>query len=229
MALFAIGDLHLSLGSDKPMDIFSGWDNYVDRLQENWLKEVGAEDTVVLAGDSSWGMSLQESLTDFRFIDKLPGKKIVMKGNHDYWWSTKSKMDGFFEENGLETIQILHNNSFKVGNAVVCGTRGWLFEAGEPHDQKILNREAGRLDMSIRHAMQYGGEIIAFLHYPPVYGNQLSAKIVDVLVKHNIQRCYYGHLHGQSCDYALRGQFAGIQFELISGDFLKFKPLKIQV
>lgn len=229
MSLFAIGDLHLSLGSDKPMDIFSGWDHYVERLEENWRDTIGDEDTVVLAGDSSWGMSLQESLTDFTFLEGLPGKKIILKGNHDYWWSTKNKMDSFFAEQGFRSLQILHNNSYVVENVVVCGSRGWLFEMGEEHDKKILTREAGRLDMSIQHAKKSGKEMIAFLHYPPVYMNQVSAEIIDVLLKHQIQRCYYGHLHGQSCQNALRGNYAGIQFELISGDSLNFKPLKIEV
>ena len=141
MSLFAIGDLHLSLGSDKPMDIFSGWDHYVERLEENWRDTIGDEDTVVLAGDSSWGMSLQESLTDFTFLEGLPGKKIILKGNHDYWWSTKNKMDSFFAEQGFRSLQILHNNSYVVENVVVCGSRGWLFEMGEEHDKKILTRD----------------------------------------------------------------------------------------
>lgn len=144
MSLFAIADTHLSFGTNKPMDVFSGWQNYEERLQKNWNAVVGENDTVVIAGDISWGMKLEDTLEDFRFIDRLNGGKIVMKGNHDYWWSTKSKTDRFLSENGINSIDILFNNAYKVGDFAVCGTRGWFFDCSKDEDQKVLRaRSAG--------------------------------------------------------------------------------------
>ena len=152
MSLFAIADLHLSLGEDKPMDVFSGWNDYVQRLEENWRRLVTEDDTVVIAGDISWAMKLEETLTDFRFIDSLPGKKLLLKGNHDYWWSTKRKTDMFLQEHHLDSMQILFNNAYRVGDYAVCGTRGWFLENDTPEDVKVLNREVGRLRFSLEEA-----------------------------------------------------------------------------
>lgn len=226
MALYAIGDLHLPLAAGKPMDIFSGWDGYVDKLEAHWRRLVKPEDTVVVAGDVSWAMGLEQSLKDFQFIESLPGRKIILKGNHDYWWSTKSKMEQFFAKHGLDSLQILHNNSIAVGQAAVCGSRGWLFEQGEAHDQKIVAREAARLDASLSSARK-GLEKVAFLHYPPVFGEEITPEIIDVLRKHQVRRCYYGHIHGSGCRYALNGTYLGIEFRLISADFLGFCLMEI--
>ena len=149
MSLFVIGDLHLSLGEDKPMDVFSGWNDYVQRLENNWRRLITDDDTVVIAGDISWAMKLEETLTDFRFIHSLPGKKLLLKGNHDYWWATKKKMDEFISVNHLDSLSILFNNAFRVGEYAVCGTRGWFLENEAPEDIKVLNREVGRLKMSL--------------------------------------------------------------------------------
>ena len=146
MALYVIGDLHLSLSGNKSMDIFPGWHNYVDRTRQNWLAKIQPEDTVVLAGDTSWGMSFAEAKADFEFVNALPGQKIILKGNHDYWWATMNKMNAFFAENGFDTLHILHNNHYLVEGICVCGSRGWLFDQGEPADQKVIAREAGRLE-----------------------------------------------------------------------------------
>lgn len=227
MSIFAIGDLHLSLGTDKPMDIFSGWHNYVDRLTQNWNNSITQNDTVVIAGDTSWAMSLEQTLTDFQFLNSLPGEKYIIKGNHDYWWTSKTKMENFFASNGLSTLHILHNSAVQAEGTVLCGTRGWLFEKGEAHDVKILAREAARLQLSIDAAKNMQGERIVFLHYPPVYGDEISAEIVDVLFRNRIKKCYYGHIHSGGCNYALNGEYMGIDFRLISSDFLRFKPLKI--
>lgn len=229
MAIYAIGDLHLSLGTDKPMDIFRGWSDYVPRLTENWRRLVAPEDTVVLAGDISWGMSLEQSLADFQYIHQLPGTKIILKGNHDYWWTTKSKMDAFFERNDLTTLKILHNNSYFAEGVHLCGSRGWLFEQGEPQDQKVLAREAGRLLASLQSVGESAGERVAFLHYPPLMGEQMSPEILDVLVQNGVRRCFYGHIHGASCAHAFNGSYRGIDFRLISADFLGFKPIKIEI
>ncbi len=194
MALYAIGDLHLSLGEDKPMDIFAGWNDYVSRLEENWRKLVTDDDTVVIVGDISWAMKLEDTYTDFQFIDDLPGKKLFLKGNHDYWWGTKSKMEAYLAQKGLNSISILFNNAFVCGDYAVCGTRGWFLENDTPEDIKVLNREVGRLQMSLSAAEQTGKEPVVFLHYPPYYRGIACEEIMNVLVEHNIKKWLYACL-----------------------------------
>lgn len=227
MSLFVIADLHLSLSSQKPMDIFGGWQNHVERLYENWQSSVLPEDTVVIPGDISWAMGIENALEDFKFIDRLNGKKIILKGNHDYWWTTKAKADKFFSENGISTISILHNNFYKYENMGICGTRGWINDGSEPADAKVIKREAGRLERSIEAAVSEGLEPIVFLHYPPVFANVTNPDILDVLKKYGIKWCFYGHLHGASCALAINGVRYGIDFHLISSDYLQFMPLNI--
>ena len=224
MSLFAIGDTHLSFGTDKPMDVFHGWDNFEKKLQKNWQAVVGDDDTVVIPGDITWGMTLEEALEDFKFIDALPGKKIILKGNHDYWWSTKKKADTFFEKNGINSISILNNNAYRVGDYALCGSRGWFFDSGKQADKKVLLREASRLRTSIECAAELSGERIAFLHYPPIAGGQVCEEICNELIKGGVTRCYYGHLHGQSASFAFNSEMFGIQFRLVSADFLEFCP-----
>ncbi len=229
MALYAIADLHLSLGEDKPMDIFNGWNDYVKRLEENWNKLITDEDTVVIAGDISWAMKLEETYTDFEFIDKLPGKKIFLKGNHDYWWGTKSKIDAFLSTNNFNTISILFNNTYECGDYAVCGTRGWFLENESEKDIKVLNREVGRLTMSIEAALKTGKEPVVFLHYPPYYGVTECKEIIDVLLKYNIKKCYYGHIHGQkNIRNAFEGEYKGIYMRLISCDKVSFMPVLVR-
>ena len=170
MALFAIADTHLSLDEDKKMDKFFGWENYEQRIRENWLAIVKPADTVVLAGDISWAMRLSETLADFNYLHELPGRKILMKGNHDYWWSTKKKMDNWLAQNGFDDMWILFNNSYEYGDHAICGTRGWSYDCPED-EQTVLLREVGRLEASINAGLQTGKEPIVFLHYPPVYGD----------------------------------------------------------
>lgn len=228
MKLYVIADLHLPLSVDKPMDIFGGWENYVERLEENWRKKIAPEDTVVLPGDISWAMSLEESYKDMKFIHDLPGTKIISKGNHDYWWNTASKMNRFFEENGLTSLHILHNNHYAFGQTGICGSRGWINENGEPADTKVLMREAQRLDVSIQSAEQAGLRPVAFLHYPPVYANSVNEPMLEVLGRHKIKWCFYGHLHGKKTHKnAFIGQRGGINYRLISADFLQFDPMDI--
>lgn len=225
MPLYVIGDLHLSLGTDKPMDIFAGWNDYVSRLEENWRKLITPEDTVVIAGDISWAMKLEDTETDFRFIDSLPGQKIFLKGNHDYWWGTKSKIDAFLAEHGLKTIKILFNNAYVCGDFAICGTRGWFLENDTPEDIKVLNREVGRLRMSLDAAVQTCKKPVVFLHYPPYYRGIECAEIMDVLLEYQIERCYYGHIHGKrNFRLAFEGEYKGITFTLISGDRIGFMP-----
>ena len=226
MASFAIGDMHLSLGTDKPMDVFPGWEGYLPRLEASWRKLIGPDDTVVLAGDTSWAMNLNDTKADFAFIQNLPGQKWLLKGNHDYWWTTTRKMETFLAANGFDTLHILHNNACIVGDVALCGTRGWLFDVGEPHDEKVMNREIGRLKMSLD-AAEPGLEKLVFLHYPPVYTGTSAPEIVATLKAYGIRTCYYGHLHGNAIRYAVQGDVDGIRYKLVSADGLRFCPYRI--
>lgn len=229
MSLFAIADLHLSIGEDKPMDVFSGWNDYVSRLKENWLKIIDDNDTVVIAGDISWAMKLEETYADFKFINDLPGKKIFLKGNHDYWWGTKTKIDKFLADNQLDTISILYNNSYTYDDYAICGTRGWFLENSSEKDIRVLNREVGRLTSSIESAIKSKKEPIVFLHYPPFYNNLECSEILDVLLKYNIKKCFYGHIHGyKNIRNAYEGDYKGIDLKLISCDRLSFIPLLVK-
>ncbi len=228
MSLFVIGDTHLSLSTDKPMDVFGGWDAHEQRLETHWREVVSDTDTVVIPGDISWGMTLEEAKADFAFLDTLPGKKLLMKGNHDYWWCTRRKMDAFFEENGFSTLRILHNDAVAVEDAVaVCGTRGWFYDAEQDADQKVLNREVGRLRTSAQAAVATGLTPIAFLHYPPVWGEERCQVFLDVLKEYGVTRCYYGHVHGPGIRQAFNGEIDGIRLQLASADALNFVPLHI--
>lgn len=227
MSLFAIGDLHLSLASDKPMNIFNGWDDYTEKLEENWRSVVKDDDTVVLAGDISWAMGLENSFEDFQFVDSLPGKKIILKGNHDYWWATKTKMEKFFASNGFDTLNILFNNFFEYENIGICGTRGWVSINGDTENEKVMAREVQRLETSIKGAVEAGLMPVVFMHYPPVYGSSCNYDILDVLFRYDIKDCYYGHIHGYSQKNAITGIQDGINYRMISSDFLQFMPLKV--
>lgn len=228
MSVFVIGDTHLSFSSDKPMNIFKGWDGYESRLENNWQKLVEKDDTVIIAGDISWGMSLQESLKDFEFLNRLNGTKIILKGNHDYWWNTANKMNSFMAENGFDSIKFLHNNAYKIDDIAIAGSRGWFFDAEKDDIDKVLARECSRLQRSIDMASELGGEIVTFLHYPPISMNADCDPIIEVLVKNQIKRCYYGHLHGGAIKSALNGEKYGIDFRLVSADYLEFCPLHIK-
>ena len=224
MALYAIGDLHLCLGAEKPMDIFGGaWVGYMDKLKEG-MTMIGPEDTTVLLGDLSWALSLEDSKADFAWIHEIPGRKIILKGNHDYWWSTASKFYKFCEENGFSDLFILNNNYYEYEGYAICGTRGWFFEeerSGE-HDEKVFKRELLRLEASLKAA----GELpkIAFLHYPPRYKGYECQEILDILQRYDVRRCFYGHLHGASHGLAQEGVWDGIEFKLVAADKLNFKP-----
>ena len=224
MSLFAIADLHLSLGVDKPMDVFPGWDGYVQKLEKNWRENVRPEDTVVVAGDISWALEISDSVKDFAFLNSLPGTKLLLKGNHDLWFSTKTKVERFFAENGFSTLKILFNNAFEYGDYAICGTRGWM---NEQTDKKVLLRECGRLRLSLEAGKKLQKEPLVFLHYPPVYGGRECYEILDVLLEYGIRKVYYGHIHGYSAGYAINGERNGIDFRLVSCDFIQFNPVKI--
>ena len=222
MSLFAIADTHLSFGTNKPMDSFPGWNDYVERLENNWNRIVTDDDTVVIAGDISWAMNFEQLYADFDFINKLNGKKIILKGNHDYWWTTINKMYNFIADNNFDTISILHNNSYNIDGISVCGSRGWMFDSDEPHDEKVLAREVGRIKMSLDSAQS--DNKIVFLHYPPITTNSCCREIVDILSQYGIKKCYYGHLHGVAARLAVEDNIDGIDFKLISCDKLGFIP-----
>lgn len=229
MALFAIADLHLSMGTDKPMDIFKGWQDYSSRLENNWRNLVSDSDTVVVAGDISWAMRLEECYEDFSFLNSLPGKKILLKGNHDYWWATKKKIDEYLDINGFDTISILFNNSFTVDNITICGSRGWYYDADTDADIKVINREVGRLKLSLDSISDKDCTPIVFLHYPPVYSDLECKEIMDVLKDYGIKECYYGHLHGaHTHKNAVTGMYKDINMHLISTDYVDFTPVLVR-
>lgn len=228
MALYVIADLHLSLGADKPMDVFRGWKDYVERLEANWRDTVNEEDTVVIAGDISWAMKLEDTKKDFAFLHSLPGRKLIMKGNHDYWWSTRNKIDSFFSENGFFDFSVLHNCAYLVEGKSLCGTRGWLYRAESEEDKKIVNREAGRLLASIDAGEKLGGKLVAFLHYPPVYDDMECSEIMEILSQKQITDCYFGHIHGYyATQKALIGEYKGVRMHLISCDYVNFCPVEV--
>lgn len=227
MALYAIGDLHLCLGAPKPMDIFGGaWVGYMEKLRAG-MSVIGPEDTTVLLGDISWALDLAGAKADFDWIDQIPGRKIILKGNHDYWWSTASKFYNFCEVHGFSEQFILNNNHYEYNGYAICGTRGWFFEEEKSgaHDEKVFHRELMRLEASLISA----GDLpkLVFLHYPPRYKGYECQEILALLNKYDVRRCYYGHLHGASHGLAMEGIWDGIEYRLASADRLNFHPLQI--
>ena len=227
MALYAIGDLHLSLGVDKPMDIFGGnWVGYMEKLKSG-LSVITPDDTTVLLGDLCWALDLEQAKPDFAWINEIPGKKIILKGNHDYWWSTATKFYKFCEENDFSEQYILNNNHYDYGDYAICGTRGWFFEeerSGQ-HDEKVFNRELCRLEASLKSAGEKPK--LVFLHYPPRYKGYECPQILELLRQYGVSRCFYGHLHGASHGLAMEGIWDGIDFKLVSADKLDFSPFMV--
>lgn len=224
MSLYAIGDLHLSLSAEKPMDIFGGaWSGYMDKLEEGF-SVIQPEDTTILLGDLSWALNLQQAKEDFAWINRIPGRKIILKGNHDYWWSTAAKFYAFCNAYGFTNQYILNNNCYTYENIAICGTRGWFFEEDRSgdHDEKIFRREMIRLETSLKAAGDK--EKIVFLHYPPKYKGYICPEIITLLQNYGVRWCYYGHLHGASHGLAIEGLWDGIDYRLVSADRLNFKP-----
>lgn len=227
MALYAIGDLHLCLGAPKPMDVFGGsWVGYMDKLEAG-MSIIRPEDTTVLLGDLSWALSLNEARADFAWINRIPGRKIILKGNHDYWWSTAAKFYNFCSENGFSDQWILNNNHYEYEGWAICGTRGWFFEEDKSghHDERVFKRELLRLESSLKSA----GDLpkMVFLHYPPRYKGYICQEILDILRQYNVRRCFFGHLHGQSHILAQEGLWDDVEYRLLSSDKLDFKPFRI--
>jgi len=210
------------------MDFFGGdWNNYTEKITQGF-SVLRPDDICVLCGDTSWGASLEESLTDFLFIENLPGKKILLKGNHDYWWTTATKMKSFFAAKNIFTMDILNNNCFFYNGAAICGTRGWIMEPDNftPHNEKITAREAGRLRASLLAA---GGAAVklCFLHYPPRYRELAGREIIAVLHEFGVKKCWYGHLHGKGRQFAISGEIDGVIYEMVSADSVSFTPKRI--
>ena len=227
MALYAIGDLHLCLGAPKPMDVFGGaWVGYMEKLRQGF-RVIGPEDTTVLMGDLSWALDLPSARADFSWIQQIPGRKIILKGNHDYWWSTAAKFEKFCRENEFTQMNLLNNNCYFYEDYAICGTRGWFFEEEKSgtHDEKVFRRELMRLETSL----QAAGErpILCFLHYPPLYQGYECPQILALLEQYRVKLCCYGHLHGPTIRRRLEGKWGETEFSLISADYLGFQPKKI--
>ena len=234
MAIYAIADLHLSFLNDKPMDIFGdNWENHAEKIKNNWIKKVNQDDTVILPGDFSWAMYLDDTKLDFEYLSNLPGTKILLKGNHDYWWTTLAKMNDFIEVNEFKDIYFLYNNSYLVEDKIIVGSRGWNILDTE-NDSKMIKRENARLELSIQDGInKYGKdkEIIAFMHHPPINKNDImnseKSEFVQTLEEYGIKKCYYGHLHGTAHNDAVEGNVNGIEYKLISADYLNFELMKV--
>lgn len=236
MSIYIIGDLHLSFETNKPMNIFGqNWENHSEKIKNDWIEKVKPEDTVILAGDFSWATYLEETYKDFKYLSELPGNKILLKGNHDYWWTTVTSMNRYLEEQNIDNIEFLHNNSYLIEDKIIVGTRGWALLDTE-NSEKMIKREAARLELSIKEGIEGYGEdkeIICIMHYPPISNSLMkneytyNSKFLDVMKKYNIKKCFYGHLHGASHKEAIEGIVEGIEFKLISADYLDFKLKKI--
>ncbi len=235
MSIYTIGDLHLSFHENKPMGIFGeNWEGHEEKIKKDWKEKVTENDLVVIPGDFSWSTYLKDTYEDFDYLNKLPGKKILLKGNHDYWWTTVTSMRKFLKENNFQTIDFVYNTAYEFENYIIAGTRGWgQNEEGE--DKKLLKREVARLELSLEKALEQKEkqekEILVFLHYPPIIHSNLinheMSEFVKVLKKYDIKKCYYGHLHSSSIREAVEGNYYGIDFKLVSADGLDFKLLKV--
>ena len=234
MSIYTIGDLHLSFNEDKPMSVFGEiWNDYEEKIKKDWNRKVKEDDLVVLPGDFSWSMYLKDTYKDFEYLNKLSGKKLLLKGNHDYWWTTVTSMRNYIKENNFKNIDFLYNNSYKFENNIIVGTRGWILSE-ESEAKKMINRESARLELSIQDALkekEEDDEIIAFMHYPPILKSNVQKnemnEFIKVLKKYDIKKCYYGHLHSSSIKDAIEGIYFGIEFKLVSADGLNFKLEKV--
>ena len=239
MALFAISDLHLSTSekTNKAMDIFgSRWEGYVNKLEKNWRAVINDSDSVVVAGDISWALKLEEAESDLKFLDSLPGTKYIGKGNHDFWWSTASKMQALFDRLEIKTIKLLYNNAYKLDDCIICGSRGWFTDkaqqnvVGEVDYEKIVGREIIRLKLSLEAGKALRGDsslpILVFLHFPPVWNGYVCEEIVALLKKYEIKKCYFGHIHSNYC-MPKKFVYDGIEMILTSADFLNFAAMPI--
>ena len=231
MALYAMSDLHLSLSADKPMDVFgSSWHNYMERIRTHWSETVTDADMVIVGGDISWAMYLEEAYEDFKFLNELPGKKLLLRGNHDYWWEGISKLKNYMASNGFDSVCFLQNDAYVWDNTVIAGTRGWLIPSSDSFssdDRKIYERELIRLDLSLKSAQKLAPDMekLAVFHFPPLKNDgSVDGAISEILHSYNVTRCIYGHLHGIVAQNSFSGIADGIEYKLVSADYLNFKP-----
>ena len=229
MSVFAIGDLHLPGHDQKPMDVFgSHWDRHFETISENWRKKIGQDDLVLIPGDISWAMQLAEAKDDLDAIGRLPGTKLLLRGNHDYWWSSLSKLRAILPEK----MHVIQNDALAIGGHIFCGTRGWNFPTAQQplneQDEKIYQRELMRLRMSLDHAKKLDGEdVTVMLHFPPLFADGLGTAFTDILEEYGVQHVVYGHLHGAGIKIGFEGEREGIQYHLVSCDALGFDPVQI--
>lgn len=237
MSIYTIGDLHLSFKNPKPMNIFGeNWNKHEEKIKQDWLSKVKEEDLVVLPGDFSWETYLKETDKDFEYLNSLPGTKVLLKGNHDYWWTTVTSMRNFIKENNFENIDFIYNTSYEFEDVIIAGTRGWSLIEDTADKERMINRECARLELSLKDAMQKNAdetkEIIVFIHYPPIVNDNLvqnkESEFIRVMKKYNVKRCYYAHLHAGSIKDAIEGEHFGIQFKLVSADGVDFKLVKVK-
>lgn len=234
MSIFAIGDLHLSFNENKPMSIFGdNWEGHEKKIKQNWTKHITEKDYVLLPGDFSWSMYLKNCYADFEYLNELPGKKLLLKGNHDYWWTTLNKMRNYIKENEFQNIDFIYNNSYECENYIISGTRGWV-QSKEEEDKRLVNRELIRLELSIQEGINKFGEekpIIICMHYPPITNyntqNNIQSPFIQLMKKYNVQKCIYGHLHSIAINEAIQGNIEGIEIKLVSADALNFEVAKI--
>ena len=232
MRLFAIGDLHMSGGDDKPMDVFGPqWDRHFFHIRENWERLVGEEDTVLIPGDISWAMQLKDAEPDLREIGRLPGRKILCKGNHEYWWNSVSRV----REALPESMTALQYSAADIGDAVVCGTRGWTFPTEEQplgeQDMKIFRRETERLRMALAEAagLADGRPIVVMTHFPPLLTGEMDTAFTRILEEAGAHTAVYGHLHGQGIRSGFTGEHNGVNYHLVSCDSIGFCPKEIRI
>ena len=241
MSIYTIGDLHLSFHENKPMDIFGeNWKGHEEKIKQDWINKVKEKDLVILPGDFSWSTYLKDTYDDFKYLNSLPGKKLLLKGNHDYWWTTLKSMRKFLKENDFQNIDFIFNNAYEFENYIFAGTRGW--SQTEEENERFLNRETQRLELSLKQAKEIQEkrlqeenikkEIIVFMHYPPITNKQIEANettsFVRIMKEYGVNRCYYGHLHGIAIKEAVEREYLGIKFKLVSADGLDFKLLRIR-
>ncbi|MGN1350271.1 MAG: metallophosphoesterase [Anaerovoracaceae bacterium] len=227
MRIFALSDPHLSVSGEKPMDVFGcRWNNHEQKIKENWTRSVSEEDLVIVPGDISWGLKIEDALPDFQFLHELPGKKLILKGNHDLWWTSLSKLNALFD-----SLVFLHNSYYDAGGLAVCGTRGWTLPGitadWDDHDEKIFRRELIRLDAVLKKTSEAGFErIIVALHYPPVDFRGASTAFTDIIEKYPVTDVIYGHLHGSDAQkHAFNNVRRGIRYRLVSSDCIGFAPV----
>ena len=229
MSVFAIGDLHLPGHAQKPMDVFgSHWDRHFETISENWRRKITAQDVVLIPGDISWAMQLGDALDDLNAIGELPGAKLLLRGNHDYWWSSLSKLRAVLPE-GMYVIQ---NDAMRIGGHVFCGTRGWNFPTPQQplgaQDEKVYQRELMRLRMSLDQARKLEGEdLTVMLHFPPLFADGVGTAFTEILEEYAVDRVVYGHLHGAGIKIGFEGERQGIVYHLVSCDALGFDPLVV--